>query len=296
MLLRLPSAFVMLFSCAYMLIGAQIPPAPHDAGSGEPQGFPLAAVRSGGDAAAISTSGHNLFAKEIAFNLAGNANTVEYQNQVQMYIDPRDLDPGIGLPVSTKSSTSDSPPSDDSIGAMAHELTVSAGIEVTPNRKATESGTWNQESRNGPSIGVEYRFWKGLFSELNYVNTNTRLQNYAINTWTMNRLSLDAGYEHSWRAGQLSPFIKVGGGVMVLMSGYANNHTSAGLDDRAEILSGAGVRYRLSNHMSAVLEYEGRLIRNPDFSDHGWKPERNFLSEGTIGIAYSFGRAGGNSR
>jgi hypothetical protein len=177
----------------------------------------------------------------------------------------------------------------DSDSVSTHDLTVTAGIEVTPNRKATEGGTWNPESKNGPSIGVEYQAWKGVFTELNYVNTNTRLQNYALNTWTMNRLSLDAGYERRWRRGKLSPFIKLGGGVMVLISGRDTDNTSAGLDKRMEVLTGGGFRYRLSNHMSAFLEYEGRIIRNPDFSDHGWKPQRNFLSEGSIGVSYAFG-------
>jgi opacity protein-like surface antigen len=188
----------------------------------------------------------------------------------------------------TKEGTVGSLLAQDSVQAVVPEFTVVGGIAVTPDRKATEAGTWNQESRNGPSIGVEYQAWKGVFTELNYVNTNTRLQNYAINTWTMNRLSLDSGYEHSWRTGKLSPFVKLGAGVMVLVSGQATDHTSAGLDKRMELLTGAGLRYRLSNHVSAVLEYEGRIIRNPDFSDHSWKPERNFLSEGKIGISYAF--------
>jgi len=178
----------------------------------------------------------------------------------------------------------------DSLQPAGHELTVNAGLAITPHRNATEQGTWNQESRNGPSVSGEYRAWKSLFAELNYVNTNTRLKNYDINTWTMNRLSLDAGYERRWRTGNLSPFIKIGTGIMVLLSGHATNGTNVGLDDRMEVLTGAGIRYRLSSHFSAVLEYEGRIIRNPDFSDHSWKPQRNFLSEGTLGFSYTFGR------
>ena len=82
---------------------------------------------------------------------------------------------------------------------------------------------------------------------------------------------------------------------MVLISGYATNNTTAGLDKRMEVLTGTGFRYRLNNHMSTILEYEGRLIRNPDFSDHSWKPQRNFLSEGSIGISYVFGGRGKES-
>lgn len=198
------------------------------------------------------------------------------------------LGPTASMVYGPKKAALGSVPAQDSVPAVAPELTVTAGLAVTPNRKATEGGTWNQESKNGPSLGVEYQAWKGVFTELNYVNTNTRLQNYAINTWTMNEVSLDAGYERRWHTGKLSPFIKLGGGVMVIMSGQATDHSSAGLDKRMEVLTGAGVRYRLSNHVYAVLEYEGRIIRNPDFSDHSWKPERNFLSEGKIGISYDF--------
>ena len=190
---------------------------------------------------------------------------------------------------STKAKIPDILPTRDSVRPAEQDLTVTAGLAVTPDRKATEGGTWNQESRNGPSLGVEYQAWRSMFTELDYVNTNTRLQNYAVNTWTMNRLSLDAGYEHRWRTGRLSPFVKLGTGVMVLMSGHATNDTNVGLDERMEVLAGTGVRYRLNSHVSAVMEYEGRVIRNPDFSDHSWKPERNFLSEGKIGFSYDFG-------
>lgn len=175
------------------------------------------------------------------------------------------------------------------ISALASDLTVTTGLAVTPNRQATEVGTWNQESRMGPTAGIEFRA-KFLFAEANYVNTNTRLQNYALNTWTMHRVSLDGGIMHQWHAGRFTPFAKVGGGVMAILSGMDTNGTSAGNDTRIEGLAGLGIKYRLSHRFSAALEYEGRLIRNPDFADHSWKPQRNWLSEPEIGISYTFGR------
>jgi hypothetical protein len=309
-----------------MISAARIPGAVHDLTSGEPPellparrvnlsskpneartetiangDFLLAPLPVGDYTLATSTTGYNLLANQIrlqtvgpAFDFAVNADAFEHDRIPMRYYYPLGVDARTGSTADTmsgtKAKTPDSLPAQDSVRAMVQEVTVNAGIAVTPDRKATEWGTWNQESRNGPSVGVEYQVWKDAFTELNYVNTNTRLKNYVINTWTMNRLSMDAGCEHRWHKGKLSPFMKLGAGVMVLMSGHATDHTNVGLDDRMEVLTGTGIRYRLSNNVSVALEYEGRIIRNPDFTDHSWKPQRNFLSEGNIGISYIFGR------
>jgi hypothetical protein len=254
-------------------------------------GFLLAPIPAVDYTLEISNTGYNPPVTSLDFPI--NARALYIEDEVAVHESPSRAGTRIGSTAfiisSTKAKSTDSLPTQRSIWTADPDLTVTAGLAVTPDRKATEDGTWNQESKNGPAVGVEYQAWKNLFTELDYVNTNTRLQNYAINTWTMNRLSLDAGYEHRWHTGKLAPFVKVGTGVMILLSGHATNYSNVGLDDRMEVLTGAGVRYRLSNHMSAILEYEGRIIRNPDFSDHSWKPERNFLTEGKAGLSYTFG-------
>ncbi len=177
------------------------------------------------------------------------------------------------------------------------DLTITAGLAFTPNRKATDTDSggqvWNQESRTGPSTGLTFRTWlshhSGLFGEVGYSNTNTRLANYDVNTWTMNRVTVDGGYTYRWMMGRFTPYVKVGCGAMIFISGMATNNTSAGLDDRMEGLAGSGLDYSFSRHLSLRLEYEGRLIRNSDFSDITWRPQRNWISEPRLGISYVFG-------
>jgi hypothetical protein len=179
----------------------------------------------------------------------------------------------------------------------AADLTITAGLPVTPNRTATDTYSndhiWNQESRIGPSAGLMYRKWlgkhSGIFGETDWSNTNTRLGDYSVNTWTMNRITIDGGYTYHWLSGHWSPYVKAGVGCMVFMSGMAQNGTSAGLDNRMEELAGAGVSYRLSKRFGAVLEYNARFLRNPDFNDHTWHPQRNVISAPAIGISYTFG-------
>lgn len=178
----------------------------------------------------------------------------------------------------------------------ASDLTLTTGIQVTPNKQATESDhVWNQESRIGPSAGIVFRKWftahQGIFVESNYGNTDTRLQVYSQNTWTMSRISLDGGYTYRWETGRLSEHLKAGVGSMVTICGMDTIGGSAGNDVRMEALVGAGLSYRLSRRFSAVLEYEGREIRNPDFTDHAWKPQRALINEPKIGIMYTFVRS-----
>lgn len=179
------------------------------------------------------------------------------------------------------------------LSVNAADVTITAGLPVTPNRTATDtySGAhlWNQESRIGPGAGISYRLRWGLFGEANWSNTSTRLADYSINYWTMNRVSIDAGYEHRWRVAGWVPYMRAGIGTTVFISGEALNATSAGLDCRLDELGGAGVRHGLSRKLSAVLEYDARFLRNPDFADHTWHPQRNVISEPKIGITYTLG-------
>jgi hypothetical protein len=108
----------------------------------------------------------------------------------------------------------------------------------------------------------------------------------------MNRISLDAAYEYRWRAGKISPFVKVGGGSMVILSGRASGapHPLVGADSRLQEIAGAGFNYPLSRRFSLLAEYDCRFFRNPDFTDHHWHPERNEVSEPKFGFTYTFGR------
>ena len=175
------------------------------------------------------------------------------------------------------------------------DLTATVGAQITPNKTALEYGLEQpQQSRPGPSVGLDYRHWftahQGVDVEVDYANTNTQLQNFLYNTWTMNRLSLDGAYEYRWTKGKLSPYLKAGLGSLVTLSGRADPPGVGwvGVDTRLEELVGAGLNYRLSKRFSLLAEYECHLFRNPDFSDHSWHPQRNEVSEPKLGITYTF--------
>jgi opacity protein-like surface antigen len=73
---------------------------------------------------------------------------------------------------------------------------------------------------------------------------------------------------------------------MITISGHASGGPLVGIDWRMEEIAGAGVEYRLTRRIALNAEYVARFVRNPDFSDHDWHPERNVVSEPRIGITY----------
>lgn len=179
---------------------------------------------------------------------------------------------------------------------MASELTLTMGGQITPDKTA-DSGRVQQISRPGPSAGIEYRSWftrhQGAAFQTNYANTNTRLADFALNTWTMNRFGVDGLYTYRWFVHRFTPFAEAGIGSLVTLSGHAPPPGNAfvGADVRLEELAGLGVSYPLSRRFSILAEYQCHFFRNPDFGDHGWHPERNEVSEPKIGLTYFFGTA-----
>jgi hypothetical protein len=178
------------------------------------------------------------------------------------------------------------------VSVLASDLTITTGAQITPNKTA-DNGAYKQQSRLGPSVGVEFRKWfsahHGLEAEGNFGNTDTRLANFTLNNWTMNRLSLDGAYVYRFSARKVSPFIKAGVGVMVTISGHAPNNVLVGLDDRMEEIAGVGINYHIGRKLSLSAEYECRFVLNSNFSDNAWKPRRNEVSEPKIGLTYTFG-------
>jgi hypothetical protein len=177
----------------------------------------------------------------------------------------------------------------------AGDITLMAGAQMTPDRTAVDSaGIEQQKSRPGPSAGLEYTSWftrhQGFIAAANFGNTNTRLADFAWNTWTMNRVSVDGLYVYRWPHGKFAPYVKGGLGSMITVSGQAPGHIVVGLDWRMEQVAGSGFTYRVSPRFGLVAEYEARFFRNPDFSDHGWHPQRNVVSEPRVGIVWNFHR------
>lgn len=174
---------------------------------------------------------------------------------------------------------------------QAQEITITTGAQITPNRTAmAPAGVQPQISRLGPTAGLAAKFWlsrhSGLFAESTFGNTNTQLADFSGNTWTMNRVSVDAGYVYRLPRTRWTPYFRAGAGTMITISGRASGGPRVGIDWRMEEIAGAGVEYRLTRNFSLNTEYLARFFRNPDFSDHDWHPERNIVSEPRIGITY----------
>jgi hypothetical protein len=171
------------------------------------------------------------------------------------------------------------------------DLTMTTGVQITPDKTA-DAGLYPQQSRPGPSVGIEYGHWftshHGVVFGVDYANTDTRLADFTANNWTMNRLGFDAAYEYRWNFRGVSPFAKLGIGSLVTLSGQAPGNVPVGVDWRLEELAGVGVSYRLSRRFGLLAEYECHFFRNPDFSDHAWYPQRNEVSEPKFGITYTF--------
>jgi len=173
----------------------------------------------------------------------------------------------------------------------AQEITISTGAQITPDRTAIAAdGVQPQISRIGPTVDAGAKFWlsrhSGLFAESTFGNTNTQLADFTGNTWTMNRVSVDAGYVYRWTRTRWTPYVRAGAGTMITISGQAPGGPRVGIDWRMEEIAGAGMEYRFTRSFSLNTEYLARFFRNPDFSDHEWHPQRNIVSEPRIGITY----------
>lgn len=179
---------------------------------------------------------------------------------------------------------------------QAQDLTFTTGVQLTPDRTAiSTSGLQPQISRVGPAAGLGVRFWlskhSGLFGESTFGNTNTQLADFTGNTWTMNRVCIDAGYVYRFIRARWTPYLRAGAGTMVTISGQAPGGPRVGIDWRMEEVAGAGMEYGLTRRLWLNGEYLTRFFRNPDFSDHEWHPERNIVSEPRIGITFKLGHS-----
>ena len=168
---------------------------------------------------------------------------------------------------------------------------IESGIEVTPNRTAIAQGhRWPQQSRIASVFGLQVIKWfkyNGVSLQSDWSNTDTRLANFSENTWTMNRVSFDGEYVRRFVLRSWQPFVKAGVGGTVFVSGHDRCPTpnescvgpDVGLDSRFEEILGAGIAKG-----RFVVGYDAHFLRNPDFSDHTWFPQRNVISAIFIGV------------
>jgi hypothetical protein len=172
------------------------------------------------------------------------------------------------------------------------EVRIETGVEITPNRTAISRGRqWPQQSRIAPVIGLQVIKWfkdNGVSFQSDWSNTDTRLATFSQDTWTMNRVSFDGEYVRRFVLGSWQPFVKAGVGGTVFISGHDRcpkpGETcvgpEVGMDSRLEEIVGAGIAKG-----RFVVGYDAHFFRNPDFGDHTWFPQRNFVSAIFIGVS-----------
>lgn len=173
----------------------------------------------------------------------------------------------------------------------SREFRIQTGIEITPNRTAIARGRrFPQQSRVAPVVGLQVIKWfkyNGVSFQSDWSNTDTRLANFSQNTWTMNRFSFDGEYVRRFVVRSWEPFVKAGVGSTIFISGHdrcpiANKSCvgpEVGLDSRFEEIVGAGIAKG-----RFVIGYDAHFVRNPDFGDHTWFPQRNYISAIFLGI------------
>jgi hypothetical protein len=181
-------------------------------------------------------------------------------------------------PVSTDPSSSAMQP--------GQEITFYTGVQMTPARTAN-NGLYNQVSRPGPVLGLGIAHWfgrNGIQFQTDWMNTDSQLGDYSVNTWTINRVHFDGIYLYRFSTGRWQPYLKGGVGGIIFISGRARNGIEVGLDSRIEEVAGVGLAYK-----RVSFGYEAHFFRNSDFSDHTFFPQRNVSSVLKVGFRLSKG-------
>ncbi|MBS1813997.1 MAG: outer membrane beta-barrel protein [Acidobacteria bacterium] len=194
---------------------------------------------------------------------------------------------------------------DISIG-VAGQLTTTRTVKQQYIQGATPSvsllATFHHQIR--PFVGYNVNFGYTRATE-NYqhqngiTNSSTGVTtgDYARGSIPNNLYEISSAYV--WKRPQLTtrfqPFVQAGGGVLIFSPTEApfKGHASY----RAAFLFGAGVDYRLSNHLGMRLEYRGLTYKYPDFgaviSTVPVSKAMTVLSLPSISFTYRFGKRGG---
>lgn len=194
---------------------------------------------------------------------------------------------------------------DISVG-VAGQLTATRTVKQQYIQGATPSAsllaTFHRQFR--PLVGYNINFGYTKTTE-NYqqqggvVNPSTGVTSGTYGRGSIQNNLYEISSAYVWKRPQLTtrfqPFLQAGGGVLIFSPTDApfKGHASY----RAAFLFGAGIDYRISNHLGMRVEYRGLSYKYPDFgaviSTVPVSKALTVLSLPSVSLTYRFGRRGG---
>lgn len=92
------------------------------------------------------------------------------------------------------------------------------------------------------------------------------------------------------RSNRFSTLAQLGGGTLAFLP--TQDPSPYAVQFRATMVFGAGINYKLSDHLGLRGEYRGLFYKNPDFKNNGSFPTTKLFTvtnEPTVSIVYTFG-------
>jgi opacity protein-like surface antigen len=89
---------------------------------------------------------------------------------------------------------------------------------------------------------------------------------------------------------RFNTFAQLGGGTLAFLP--TQDPSPYAVQFRAAMVFGAGINYKLSEHLGLRGEYRGLFYKNPDFKNNGPFPTTKVFTvtnEPTVSIVYTFG-------
>lgn len=186
--------------------------------------------------------------------------------------------------------------------------TESSGSIYTQSIQGTSAsagalGTFRQSF--GRWLGYNVNFGYSRFSEKysqgivfipnpSYVPALNPTSNFARGSIGTNMYELTGAYlVHGPRAKRVDTFAQLGGGVLSFLP--TQNPSPYSVQFRPTMVFGAGIDYKLSQHLALRAEYRGLFLKNPDFKgDNGvgsviTSKLFTVTNEPTLSIVYRFG-------
>jgi opacity protein-like surface antigen len=189
---------------------------------------------------------------------------------------------------------------DISLGTFA-QLTGTR-TQVDGFRNGPTSSIYYETSQGeAPSAGLlgtihqQFSSWLGYNVNFGYTKTT---ENYFIGPYQTSPGSIPTHvFEMTASAVARGPvssrrvqtFVQGGGGTLAFLP--AQSPFKGSVQFRPTVLFGAGVEYRLSDHLAVRAEYRGLFYKNPDFRNPSTAPLKLFTvtNEPTITLVYRFG-------
>jgi hypothetical protein len=191
-------------------------------------------------------------------------------------------------------------------GAVEHDVAVVSMGNITTaslgeeNRTSNPSVIW-QGNAGAAGVGVYSENWRhnnGLILGGSFTKTDSKLfdetRQVLFDYWSLDRYTLDAIYEHRFRAAKtFEPYLGLGGFLAVLWGGVAPAHSNVnhtGLDAWGGLVAPAGMSMRVSPRVALRAGLLVDVGKASTYGDIHYTASQNLMFEPQFGVVCRLGK------